>query len=799
MQTKFLVNIREGRQLNRAGNKAGNLRRLLDHGFPVPETYVITWDAYQEYLRDNVSIVERIRAELERVVRPGQGYAVRSSANIEDGEAFSFAGQFKTVLNARGIDEILSAIWAIWATACTESVRMYLKQMQPIQPELKMGVIVQEMVAPVYSGVAFSKNPVTGVDEIVVEGVQGNGTALVQGGVTPDCWIFKWDEWVTQPEQPHIPTAVIEQVVALVQKAAQVFKRAVDMEWVSDGEKVYAVQMRDITSTSKAVVYSNRIAKDMLPGMIKPLVWSINVPMVNTVWVNFLTEMIGKNSIDPLTLAKPFYYRAYFNMSVLGEAFNKLGLPSETLDMMMGLGPRGMRMPNMRLHSRMVLIAPNLIGMVWDKFRFHKRIETQLPGIEAELANFQQHDLAARSDADILAELSRLFSLTQRAAYLNIVGPLLMFFYNGMLNSRLKKQGIDPEQFDIMDGMHEWSEYEPGRHLHSLHAHYQQLDQAAQEKIAASSFADFQALDGIDTFRSEVNAFLTRFGHLSDSGNDISMPNWREIPDLVLKMIVTYNPYAVPHKSRMGVKDLPGGRLKGWMTRFFYHRARRFRLYREHISFMYTKTYGAFRPYWLELGRRMAERGLLRAPEDVFYLYQEEAKAALSGDSSKDYARLAASRCQEMAAMQNLVLPVVIYGDTPPPVVGISEDRLSGIPASRGVYTGRVRVVRSVGDLSRLQAGDVLVVPYSDVGWTPLFAQAGGVIAESGGLLSHSSIIAREYRIPAVVSVAGATLLKDNTLVTIDGYKGEVLIHKDGEEHGRTGDRIGSERAAQAV
>ena len=95
-----------------------------------------------------------------------------------------------------------------------------------------------------------------------------------------------------------------------------------------------------------------------------------------------------------------------------------------------------------------------------------------------------------------------------------------------------------------------------------------------------------------------------------------------------------------------------------------------------------------------------------------------------------------------------------------------------------------------------MDQGDVLVVPYSDVGWTPLFARAGGVIAESGGMLSHSSIIAREYHIPAVVSVAGATLLRDNTLVTVDGYKGEVLIHTDGDDYGSIDDSTGSRPTA---
>ena len=89
--------------------------------------------------------------------------------------------------------------------------------------------------------------------------------------------------------------------------------------------------------------------------------------------------------------------------------------------------------------------------------------------------------------------------------------------------------------------------------------------------------------------------------------------------------------------------------------------------------------------------------------------------------------------------------------------------------------------MRGIKDFNKVRQGDVLVIPYSDVGWTPLFARAGAVVAESGGLLSHSSIVAREYNIPAVVSVAGATQLLDQTLVTVNGHNGEVLIHNDHE------------------
>jgi len=124
-------------------------------------------------------------------------------------------------------------------------------------------------------------------------------------------------------------------------------------------------------------------------------------------------------------------------------------------------------------------------------------------------------------------------------------------------------------------------------------------------------------------------------------------------------------------------------------------------------------------------------------------------------------------------------LPTVIFGDQPPPIIPQHSSTLKGVPTSQGYYTGPVRKVQGIDDFSKVKNGDVLVIPFSEVGWTPLFAKAGAVVSESGGMLSHSSIIAREYQIPAVVSVHNAMKLRDNQIISIDGYKGEIIIHEE--------------------
>ena len=146
-------------------------------------------------------------------------------------------------------------------------------------------------------------------------------------------------------------------------------------------------------------------------------------------------------------------------------------------------------------------------------------------------------------------------------------------------------------------------------------------------------------------------------------------------------------------------------------------------------------------------------------------------------DGQTSYVEVIEERKKEMDDFRDIIPPTTIYGDQPLPLEEPSGNILVGTPTSRGYYRGPARIIRGIEDGQRIDSGDVLVVPYSDVGWTPMFTKAGAVVAESGGMLSHSSIVAREYGIPAVVSVTGACKLLDSRVVTVDGFRGKVIIH----------------------
>ena len=121
--------------------------------------------------------------------------------------------------------------------------------------------------------------------------------------------------------------------------------------------------------------------------------------------------------------------------------------------------------------------------------------------------------------------------------YYNINIPILMAVYNALFGSFLKKAGVDPIQFDLMAGMNEHLEYAPDIHLRDLQHDFHNLDPATQEHIRQSSYDEFLNIPGINDFQGKVSAFMVRFGHLSDSGNDFSSVPWREKPDMVMNLI----------------------------------------------------------------------------------------------------------------------------------------------------------------------------------------------------------------------------------------------------------------------
>jgi pyruvate,water dikinase len=786
----YLVSLHTRRPPQNIGNKALNLHLLWRNKFRIPQTHVCTWQAYLDYQRDPATARARLLAELEGLARPGQSYAVRSSANLEDDSRRSFAGQFTSLLNVSGAAALLQAIEQVWQAGRSDGVQSYLQHSRHTGGPLCMAVIIQEMVPPALSGVTFSHNPVTGQEETIVEAVVGDGLQLVQAGVSPLRWVSRWGTLLEGPAGDEHPREVIAEVIAQTGEAARRFRRAVDLEWVYDGQALYWVQLRDITALRAGDRYSNRIAREMLPGQIKPLVWSVSTPIHTRQWARILKELVGDSAeiaeaLSPERLVKAFHYRAYFNMGQFGRVFASLGMPPDALERMMGMRaaaaggskPAGRRiLPG----PGILMKAPRAAGFIFDKLGFGERagrnyetLKAQAAALAAPPTSLPASPAAARA---LLTGVQAIVSVQEQISYHTILSILLMQIYNALLRSALKSHGVDFQQFNLTDGWEALSAFDPNLHLARLNALGLALPAAAQVRLRQEGPA--ARLDpALVGFFAAFDEFLARFGHLSDSTVDFTAVPWRETPELILRLALDFQAPPASPGRRVSLDELRAGGLRKRYLSWLYARARQFRLLREMFSSLYTQTLGLLRERFRLLGEWLVAQGRLAAWEEVYLLYFDELQDWADGRrDGADFADLAIQRRSEMDASRNATLPEVIYGNQAPPLISAEAVRLQGVPTSGGYYSGRVNVVRGLSDFHKVQSGDVLVIPYSDVSWTPLFAKAGAVIAESGGILSHSSIIAREYNIPAVVSVTGAMDLCDGDLVQVDGFKGLVVL-----------------------
>lgn len=768
LRASSLVHEVGPRSRTEGGSKCEGLKLLMRMGFPVPRTWVVPVSVFSSYLTDPLTVRSELRAAIARTLPPDGCFAVRSSADVEDGAERSYAGQFRTHLDVVGASDIVESVVSVWESARTANSSAYSTRVG-VSRHVQMGVLIQEMVMADVSGVAFSHNPLTGAKAPVVEAVEGSGVALVQEGVSP----VRWEGGRLSRDDSRVPADLLEKVATETSRIAAKMGAAVDLEWVYDGSRTMWVQIRPITALRDAPLYSSRLAKEMLPGLIKPLVWSVNVPLVNGAWARIFSELTGRRDIDPLKLSRAFYYRAYFNMGEVGKILESMGLPEDALESMtMGGGMRFSPTP------QAMAAVPRLLVFLFGKLGFHSQVEDVIEVMEPKFSALRCENLSLLSDHELLRRMETLHRLAQHLIYYQILTILVASMYTAMLKRMRERMGHRLDRMDWGSQGAMMDQIYPNNALADLVDAVNHLDEGTRRRLAGMSFAEVLKDEGTHGLQERLREFVRLYGHYRESGNDFSTPSWGEDPDLVWKLVTSLCQDGVRRDKIAASKlDPPFGMglfLQGLCTR-----AAKYSLLRERVSSTYTKGYGTFRRYFLEIGERLVRRQVLESPEDVFFLFAEEVRAALLNDGAgplPGYMETARARREEMASLRDITLPEVIIGDAPPPFNNQCAEVLRGLPTSGGYFQGRARVVRGMSDFVLVRPGEVLVIPFSDISWSGIFAKAGAIISESGGLLSHSSIVAREFGIPAVVSVPSAMAIPDGTMVAVDGYRGEVRL-----------------------
>lgn len=324
------------------------------------------------------------------------------------------------------------------------------------------------------------------------------------------------------------------------------------------------------------------------------------------------------------------------------------------------------------------------------------------------------------------------------------------------------------------------------------------LRDVAHDGVAHDDFLDeLPKVAGGAEARTAIEAYLDRYGMRCVGEIDITRPRWSERPSTLVPVLLDnvklFEPGAARRRFEQGrqqaqqqaqevltrLRALPDGQRKADETARMIDRVRAFTGYREYPKYDIIRRYFIYKQALLAEAERLVHAGVLAETDDVFYLtFQEFHQVARTHRVDDELIR---QRREAFRSYQALTPPRVLTSDGEAITGAYRRDdvpagALAGVPVSSGTVEGRARVILDMAQAD-LEAGDILVTAHTDPSWTPLFVGIAGLVTEVGGLMTHGAVIAREYGLPAVVSVLDATrLIRDGQRIRVHGSDGYVEI-----------------------
>ena len=867
------------------GGKAANLGELVRAGMPVPPGFVVTTDAYREYVVSNdlqqrivtaadtagaadagAGAAARTIAELfaagtmpetvadavaDAYATLGAGpVAVRSSATAEDLPGASFAGQQDTYLNITGTDAVLEAVRRCWASLWTERAMAY-RAHRGIRPDdVSLAVVVQRLVDADAAGVMFTADPATGSrDTVLISAAWGLGEAVVGGLVDTDQLTLSGPALTITSRQiadkalrtVRTPTGTAEEPVPADRRTAPVlddaaarrlaelgrrihrhFGTPADIEWARADGRLWIVQSRPITALPDPVGpvptdwpvphphawYFRGSIVEQLPDPVTPLFAELIAPAVTSSITAIMEEVLGSGILRPGDVGFP---------TINGYAYY--------------LYDRGAMLRLLTHTPRAVRLAFGRHGMN-PRHRWETRSR---PAYQHTVDAWSTQELIRLSASDLLAGVAEL--VQAGATYYTAVQTIIPIAATSEImltryyDAFIRRDG-DPPASALLLGF----DSQPIRAERALWdlAHWvggqrpelaawcratptaavvRQLDLGAPLVGApgpqgdspgehAWGGADHPVPPDADELAERFAEHLATFGHPVynlDFANAVPADDPAPLVD-TLRLYLSGqagDPYArqrtLQHK-RDAATLVIRRRLDPLRRSTFdalLRAAQAIAPIREDALADVGLAWPQLRRMLYELGRRLVEVGAVEAADDVFWCRRDEIAAALAPHPSGVDLRPLVEERQlvwrgQRRATPPQVLPVGTVMDRlgplmPATMADQTGDVLTGIAASAGRVTATARVLAGPADFARLQPGEVLVASITTPAWTSLFARAGAVVTDIGGPLSHSSIVAREYGIPAVLGTAVATRrIVDGQQVTVDGDAGRVYLTDPG-------------------
>ncbi|MFZ5902572.1 MAG: PEP/pyruvate-binding domain-containing protein [Chloroflexota bacterium] len=853
--------------LETVGGKGMSLAKMINAGFPVPNGFHITTEAYRTFVASNglqprilaalADVDASLPATLEAVSASigsffadasiptniasaitdaytalphpnpspsgrgargeGKPVAVRSSATAEDLPEASFAGQQETFLNIRGEDDLLDAVKKCWASLWTARAIAYCIKNNIDQNTVALAVVVQEMVNAEAAGILFTANPINGRrDEMVINAAWGLGEAIVGGLVSPDTIVAEKatgkvksyevaektvitvrTEKGTREEKLEdgrtrskvMKDAEVVELVNIARGIESFYASPQDIEWCRADGKFFIVQSRPITALPPEPVqwiapnpkgmYARGSLCEHLPNPVSPLFGTLGIRMVN-----IPTAEIGEMALG--VGGDTYQYRIINGYVFLGMVLTWREWVS-------------MAKATSQLTRSMFKVSHEH----WQAGR--KELITALAAADEKNIEALTPLELLESARELMMAIGKFYTVIQASTLPSASSSEIVFTRAYKFASRKD----DPKPESLLLGLETtplraekflfdlgtWIRERPTLRDFTLGAPTSKLVAALQ----ADSTPEAIPVEEWSELKTRFTNYLDEFGHTTYEF-DFMNPTPAETPAVILDALKLYadgkgtDPYTrqrdaaetrerTLNQIRSRFKLLPNR----WLDKSL-NWALRVAPDREDSIADLGMGHTTLRRFFGELGERFAAHGALQNADEIYWLAEDEVSELASllerGESLPGHSARIAARKAEWQEQKKLVPPAMLPETSvwakmmPWGRKNMTGNVLTGVAGGTGKVTGAARVLFGPEDFGKMKPGDVLVAVTTTPAWTPLFAMASAIVTDLGGPLSHSSIVAREYGIPAVVSTSVATRrIADGQTVTVDGGAGTVELN----------------------
>lgn len=781
------------------GGKAEGLARLIHLGLHVPAGFVIQHAVPGNMPADLLAQYQSIG---------GGKVAVRSSAIGEDSVDASFAGQYETILDVEGEAALVAAIEQCLHSIQNVSAMAYQSKKSSDAheefPIVQMCVVVQKMVPAAVAGVLFTADPVSNSRQhIVIDAVSGLGEKLVSGEATPDHYVLDRNGKIIEQDLLG-STALLsaQQLQTLLQEALNAEAKIgfpLDMEWAINQEGVLCwLQARPITTLGADLneldtplldekhIYTRCNVSEALPGALCPLTHSVTGRGLEVGMQRLFIDFgILQKEDSHWYVMSNFYGHMFMNLSTMSwTALKAFGTNADDLAMAVC----GRLIPELNEG----FVKPSLLQRIPVLIKYFKT-----------LFSAGKHRIALQKQAESVALSHQRSALAQWKMIDGFMGEMQGAHHSHLVSSTVagmmmplllgilaKGKTVTDEHHTVVAALLAGAEDVESADIAKGADRIQKL--LLQQPHVRERFIEVSSADALNYLRSadsgaagkEFSRYITRHGHRSISEMDLRVKEWACDPQPLIEtlQVSVRGLLGQPvKKSHTATQSASTGNIlyqqQNAVIRYLVRIARGGVVGREFSKSRLIAIKRMFKQAYRELAQMMVVEKFLPDVDAVYFLTHEELGECLNSPASSQWGERALLRREAMKEQQALQFPDVFVGKPSPLQPDLSQlpaDKIvRGKTVSRGCVTGIAKVARVVSEANKLEAGDILIAPITDIAWTPYFSLIGGLATDIGSAVSHGAVVAREYGLPAIVKTdIGTQVFQDGDVVVLDANHG---------------------------